>query len=538
MPLATVPTPDLVRVQRGPVDSWLTPDKAGARFTFTPDGHGLAVRITATGPLSRVHLRWRRRLPTDSLILGDAWERTYGDATWRGLRSGEVLPWMVLAHSPAEGLTWGAGVDVRAGAFAFWTLDREGVSLWLDVRAGSDAVELGERELEAVTVRWVEGASAFVTQCELASALCRDPRTAGPLVGANNWYYAYGRDFDADAVVRDARTLAELVGEHPVRPFGVVDDGWSVDGTADGRPASGGPWNAGRVPGFPDMAEVAARIAAEGVRPGIWFRPLQHRVQPEAGGLRRWEGGWALDPSHPATLERVADDVRRIRGWGFELIKHDFSTFEALGQWGPTMGPSPCADGVHLHDRTRTTAETLVGLYAAVRQAAGDDGIVLGCNTVGHLAAGLVEAQRVGDDTSGLQWERTRRVGVNTLAFRLAQHGRFFTLDADCVPSTPHTDWALNRQFLDLVARSGTALFVSLDPATRSDRVDADVSAALRLTLDGGVVGGVEPLDWLHDATPGLWRSGADEVRYNWYEPTGADPFEPTTQASPDPASS
>ncbi|MHA6522818.1 alpha-amylase family protein [Tessaracoccus sp. G1721] len=533
--ITTVPTPDLVRVQSGPRDAWGSPQAAGVAVDFRADGDGLAVSVAAAAgrQLSRIHLRWRRDLPADALVLGDAWERTYGDTCWQPLRAEVPHPWMVLVHSPSAGSTWGGGVDVRAGAFAFWTVDDAGVSLWMDVRAGSDPVLLGDRTLPAAVVRFVDGGAPFAVQCGLAAALCRDPRATGPLVGANNWYYAYGRDFDADAVVRDARTVAELVGDHPVRPFGVVDDGWSLDGTADGLPASGGPWDVGRPVEFPDMAEVAARIAAEGVRPGIWFRPLQHRWEPDLGGLRPWEGGWALDPSHPTTLERVAADVRRIRGWGFELIKHDFSTFEALGQWGPTMGPRPVADGVHVHDRTRTTAEVLVDFYSAIREAAGDDGVVLGCNVVGHLAAGLVEAQRTGDDTSGLVWERTRRVGVNTLAFRAAQHGRFFTVDADCVPSTPGTDWAKNRQFLDLIARSGTALFVSVDPATRTDRVDEDLSNALRTALDGGTPGGVEPLDWLHTATPSLWGSGGGTVRYDWFADEGADPFDAVEGGTP-----
>lgn len=525
----TVPAPDLVRVQRDPRGDWVLPAGSGLDVRCDHLQDGLAVRVAATAGAgaSRVHLRWRRPLPPAALVLGDAWERIYGEAAWQPLRAESLHPWMVLAHSP-DGHTWGAGVEVRAGSFAGWTLDPDGVSLWLDLRAGADPVLLGGRELPAATVRWVEGdVGPFAVQGALASALCTDPLPCGPLVGANNWYYAYGRDFDADAVVRDARTIAGLVGDHPVRPFGVVDDGWSVDGTADGRRASGGPWADSRPVGFGDMAEVAARIAAEGVRPGIWFRPLQHRREPSAGGLRPWEGGWALDPSHPATLDRVAADVRRFREWGFELVKHDFSTFEALGRWGFAMGPRPAADDVHVHDRSRTTAEVLVDLYATIREAAGE-AIVLGCNVVGHLAAGLVEAQRVGDDTSGRVWERTRRMGVNALAFRLAQHRRFFTVDADCVPSTPGTDWSRNRQFLDLVARSGTALFVSVDPATRCDAVDADLSAALRLALDGGAPGGVEPLDWLDTTTPSRWRCGPQVVAYNWYEAIGADPYDLT----------
>lgn len=528
-----VPAPDLVRVQREPRGAWSDPRGGGVEVSFESVGLGLAVRVAAAAgiAMSRVHLRWRRQTPAAALVLGDAWERTYGDAAWQPLQAESLHPWMVLVHS-LSGHSWGAGADVRAGSFAGWTVDPAGVSLWLDVRAGADPVLLGRRTLAAATVRWIESDERpFAAQCALASALCPDPLPTGPLVGANNWYYAYGKGFDADVVVRDAHTIAELVGDHPVRPFGVVDDGWSVDGTADGRQASGGPWDVGRPTEFPDMAEVAGRIAAEGVRPGIWFRPLQHRFEPDAGGLRPWEGGWALDPSHPATVDRVAADVRRIRSWGFELIKHDFSTFEALGRWGFQMGARPAADEIHVHDRSRTTAEVLVDFYTAIRRSAGD-GIVLGCNVVGHLAAGLVEAQRTGDDTSGRVWERTRRMGVNTLAYRLAQHRRLFTVDADCVPSTSVTAWSKNRQFLDLVARSGTALFVSIDPATRNDAVDADLSSALRLALDGGAPTGVEPLDWLHTTTPADWRCGEETLSYDWYGPEGADPYD-LTDADP-----
>ena len=530
-----VSEPDLVRVQRTPADGWVDAGRSGVRVTTEPSGLGRAVVVEAGaadgtgGAVSRVHLRWRRAQAAGVLVLGDAWERSYGDLAWHGLHPDEPLPWAALVHDPRAGTSWGTGVEVRGAAFASWTVDPEGVSLWLDLRAGSTPVLLGGRAVTAAVVRWVGGdGSPFAAQQALWGALCADPRPTGPLVGANNWYYAYGRGFDADAVVRDAHVVAELVGDHPVRPFGVVDDGWTPGGVADGRSASGGPWDAGRPGSFGDMAEVAARIAAEGVRPGIWFRPLLARVEPPHGQGRPWDGGWALDPSHPATLATVEADVRRIRGWGFELVKHDFSTYEALGQWGPTMGPRPAAAGIEPYDRSRTSAEVLVDLYAAVRAGAGDGGVVLGCNTVGHLAAGLVEAQRTGDDTSGRVWERTRRMGVNTLAFRLAQHGRLFTVDADCVASTPQTPWALNRRFLDLVARSGTALFVSVDPTTRTDAVDADLSAALRLALDGGSPGGVEPLDWLGTTTPARWRDGDEVLDLDWYDAVGADPFDLT----------
>jgi alpha-galactosidase len=54
----------------------------------------------------------------------------------------------------------------------------------------------------------------------------------------------------------------------------------------------------------------------------------------------------------------------------------------------------------------------------------------------------------------------------------------------------------------------GRALLVSVDPAARTDRTDTDLAAAVRLALDGGTPGGVEPLDWLSTTAPRHWRSG------------------------------
>ncbi|MFF3655279.1 hypothetical protein [Streptomyces olivochromogenes] len=160
----------------------------------------------------------------------------------------------------------------------------------------------------------------------------------------------------------------------------------------------------------------------------------------------------------------------------------------------------------------------------SIADAAGP-AVVIGCNTVGHLAAGLVRVRRTGDDTLGRQWERTRRTGVNTLAFLLAQHNRLFVLDADRVPCTPQTDRAVNRQFLDVVARSGTALFVSVDPAARDDHIDRDLTQAVRTALDGGTPGGVEPLTG-SGPLPRRWRSAGGTLTYDWGHDWGVWPLE------------
>jgi len=525
----SIAKPDLIRVQRQPAGHWQLADSSGLEVQTVAAGEGRTVTVAADraegGAVSRLHLRWRRSLHPGVRILGDAWERGYGDLQWQGIHPERVLPWMALVYDPDSGISWGIGVQVRASAFAFWSVDPDGYSLWLDLRSGSHAVRLGDRTLTVATIRGVETAERpFQAQAQLAETLCADPRPVGPLVGSNNWYYAYGQNFDANAVIGDAQLIADLVGNHPIRPFAVVDDGWTPDGTADGRQASGGPWTTSRVPEFPDMSELAADIRARGVRPGIWIRPLLYREPPTRGPVQQWAGGYSLDPSHPTTLELVAGDVRQIRSMGFDLIKYDFSTYDAFRRWGFQMHARPAGDHLTPADQSRTSAEVMVDFYRTIKEAAGDT-VLIGCTVIGHLAAGLVEAQRVGDDTSGRSWERTRKMGVNSLAFRLAQHRKFYTVDPDCVASTHDTDWQQNRQFLDLVARSGTALFVSVDPTTRSDDRDNEISVALRRALDGGEPRCIEPLDWLDTTTPQAWQFGTDTATYKWFDTDGPDPF-------------
>ncbi|SDE33705.1 alpha-amylase family protein [Auraticoccus monumenti] len=484
---------------------------------------GVEVAVEAAGEVARVVLRWAADVPARSLVLGDAWERSYGDLQWRHRQPERLLPWYWLAHDPMTGATTGMGVDVQPAAFCGWTVDADGISLWLDLRNGGSPTRLDGRRLRAATVRrFVSGPTPWQTLGAAVTAMATDLpplRDVGPVVGANNWYYAYGEGFDEAAVLGDARTVVELADGHPVRPFSVIDDGWNTGGAT-----AGGPWDEGTPGVFDDMAATAARISEVGARPGLWFRPLLTR-DPGLAEVSRTDrrGRQVLDPSTDRVREQVVEDLRRFAGWGYELVKHDFSTYDVLGGFGPAMQDRLTSPGWHLADRSRTTAEVLRDLYRDIRTAA-PGMVVIGCNTVNHLAAGLVDVQRTGDDTSGRQWERTRRMGVNTLAFRTPQHGRFFTVDADCVASTPQTPWALNRRFLDLVAASGTALFVSVDPGTRSDEVDRDLSRALRLALDGGEPGGVEPLDWLNDTTPVRWRVGDRERTFSWSEPWGADP--------------
>jgi alpha-galactosidase len=83
----------------------------------------------------------------------------------------------------------------------------------------------------------------------------------------------------------------------------------------------------------------------------------------------------------------------------------------------------------------------------------------------------------------------------------------FFDIDADCVGLTKAMPWSLNRQSLDLLARSGTPLLVLGAP----DAVALEQRDALRQAFSSDVIQQLfcEPLDWLQTNEPEHWRFGS-----------------------------
>jgi alpha-galactosidase len=516
LPAALAAPPDLVDVQtpQGWVGAAGPPElraAGGVTVRCTPGPAGLSVGVRAAQQVSRIWLRWRVPLPPGIRVLGDHWERSYGDLEWRGPAADRPLPWYAVLTGPAG--STGVGVRTRPAAWCAFAVDEAGIGLLLDLRSGSEPCRPGDREIPAAVVTTVAGDDPYDTTAALCAALCPDPvLPTGPVYGGNNWYHAYGVS-SAAQMTAEAEFHSGL-SDAPVRPYCVIDDGWQ-SGWAPGR--NGGPWESGNS-AFGDMAALTARIAGTGAVPGIWLRPLLEPAGASAGQLRTADGGAVADPSRPEVLARVAADVARVVDWGHRLVKHDFSTVDVTGRWGSEMGWDPVAPGTVLADRTRTTVEILDRLYATIAAAAGP-AAVLGCNTVGHLAAGRFALQRTGDDTSGVDFARTRTTGVNTLAFRLPQHGRFFAVDADCVGVTAAIDPRGNRDWLDLVARSGTALFVSVDPATAGPDLRAALADAYRVAAAAPAPG--RPLDWTDTAVPALWALADGPADYDWYPGSG-----------------
>jgi alpha-galactosidase len=112
-------------------------------------------------------------------------------------------------------------------------------------------------------------------------------------------------------------------------------------------------------------------------------------------------------------------------------------------------------------------------------------------------------------------------MGTNTLAFRAVQHNTFYAADPDCVGVTLQQPWALNRQWLDLAARSGTMLMVSLAPDALTPDVTRDLRQALAIAAKPQPLG--EPLDWDQSVYPTRWRLMGRNHDYHWDDPDGSD---------------
>jgi alpha-galactosidase len=534
--------PDIVTFYAGGNESSrVVMSRSGMTWTGAGSARGALVQIVSvqnhstvllespTSSIQRIHLRWKTHLPSGTRVLGDAWERSYGDLEWLPLQAERVLPWYAMVH--LEGCTSGIGVKTGAAAFAFWQVDSEGISLWLDVRNGSNGVRLGHRRLEVATIVEYVGEkkeSPFAATKNLCRRMAEGTKIVGTrgttpvdsIYGSNDWYYAYGKNTPA-GILRDADLVASVTPTGGPKPFTVIDDGYQ-DQTR-----------------FPDMSKLAEDIRSKGVHPGLWIRPLRaNPATPEKLLLpsTRWKGDsaesppLAFDPTIPEALEAIAAVTKQACDWGYDLIKHDFTTFELFGQWGSQMGASPVRGNWHFNDQGLTNAEVVRLLYSQIRLSCGEDRIILGCNTVGHLSVGLFDASRTGDDVSGKEWERTRRTGVNTLAFRLPQHGTFFSVDADCVPLTRDLPWSMSKQWLQAVAYTGTVLLISPEPGS----VGKDQREALRDAFTRCLhVEGSEPLDWMDSRTPAEWQYSKNEHSYQWILPEGEDPFPIGIQRGP-----
>lgn len=489
---------------------------------FRNNKNALEVHIQSpSSALSAVRLKWQYDLPAKAHYLGDHWERSYGDLEWKTITADVKNPWYILINDKES--TAGFAVKTGAGAICWWSLGDNTLELTMDTLSGGNGVLPGNRTIKAaeiITSRSNPGENPFYFCHRFCGMMCEKPRLPKqPVYGINDWYFAYGNN-NYELIRQTTAIMAELISNSENKPFSIIDAGWAAYSPL--LPGDGG-WNEDfSKPNdkFKDMHRLALDIKKLGMRPGLWMRPLcgHHNEKPNllAPSIpgRNDPRNPVLDPTIPENLARIKEYFDVYRQWGFEMVKHDFTTFDILGRWGFDMNESITAPGWNFYDRGKTNAEIIRDLYKTIRESAGNDIYIIGCNTISHLSAGIFELCRIGDDTSGRDWSRTRKMGVNALAFRLPQHNKFYAADGDCVGLTTEITWERNKKWLQLLAESGAPLFISAQPQALGTEQKSAIKKAFAQAATLNPLG--EPLDWMENIQPVKWKLNNREIIFNW----------------------
>jgi alpha-galactosidase len=521
-PVKVIRFPDAVAVRcngqwfslQGKDDSWKSNE---IEVTLKPGADFVPVFVSAPGrELEFIQCRWKQNASSTSKILGDHWERSYGDLAWDSPDQKKRAPWYVLISEGEQ--TQAFGVKTGASSICYWQVSTDSLDLVMDTNSGGSGVLLGDRNLRAADIVTMEnepGENAWHTDTRFCKMMCDTPvLPAKPVYGINDWYFAYGNN-SRELILETTHTMSDLVTNWDNKPFSVIDDGWQVRAV---KPNIGDDFTRGNEK-FGDMSSMAAEIKKTGMKPGLWTRPLLANASDNPAMLipiradQKNISERFLDPTIPENIQRISTTIRLYKTWGFQMVKHDYTSYDLFGRWGFEMNEMLTAPGWHFHDRSITNAEIILFLYRTIR-AASLDMYLIGCNTFSHLSAGIFELNRIGDDTSGTDWARTLKMGVNTLGFRLPHHNNFYSADGDCVGLTSKVPWDKNKQWLRLLAESSAPLFISAEPGILGDEQKKYIKKGFDLASRAQPLG--EPMDWMRNPRPAEWKLNENIVRFDW----------------------
>lgn len=460
--------------------------------------------------ISHVYLSYPLNYSSSTKVFGDCIERGYGDLRYYSVIENRQMFWYCLVNDEVNKSLQAFGVNVQPNTIVSFKVKDNLLLVDINTQCGGSGVDLSGRTLFAASFvsKTYTNEDVFKSCQDFMEILMGEVKIRPlfhPAYGFNNWYYAYGVS-NYDQIIKDTKLLNELTKDIPNKPYMVIDDGWSVNSCS-------GPW-INDVNKFNDMAKLAKEIKSYNALPGIWFRPLKdtsnnlldcrHPLNPEI-----------FDPSCDEVMEQIRKDVTKFVSWGYELIKLDFVTVDIYWKYGFEMDENLCSQGFRFKNNKFTNAEIILKMYNTIRDAA-KDAVLIGCNAIGHLCAGICELNRIGDDTSGFEWERTRKYGVNSLAYKLFQNNIFYAIDADCVGIMDKIDWEQNKEWLNLLAISGSPLFVSFDPDKANDINKKDVREAFLINYKQ--INNTKPMNFGNELLPSKWLVDNQIKEFNWFK--------------------
>ena len=456
--------------------------------------------------------------PTAALVYEHGWQ-SWSPAGVHRVTGTSPRPgtprWQTMAYRPetpgpdtgfqAEGLL-ALQVEPGAPVLVFHSPEPhvEVASIRLEVVAGSGAGDgqVGVRVSADAEVAVTEYGTDLATALEEHAGALADQlgvpaggteRTLG--TGWCSWY-GYYHDVTEQVMLDE---LA-LIDRH-----GLAVDTVQLD---DGYQTGIGDWLTRRTDAFPaPLSELAARIADTGREAGIWTAPFLvgadsalARAHPDwlVGGAEASDHHWGqrigvLDVTHPDAAEHLQEVFATLTGWGFSYHKIDFL-------YGGALPGRRHADVTPLEAYGR-------GLDL-IREAIGDQAVLLGCGAPLLPSIGRVDAMRISPDIDasfepplGDVSQPSGRGAVLMGRSRAFQHGRWWVNDPDCLMLRPGVErrelWAKELAAHGALAVSGDPIAaldeqglawtrdLLLPPAPRAARWEPDPDEELGGTLAG-----------------------------------------------------
>ena len=114
------------------------------------DGKGTVSLAAQWTDVCKVRITFERERVEDTLVLGDAWERCYADMEWKKPDPSRKMPWYFFAYDGK--VTHCCGVKTLPNALCYWLFDGLETSVTMDLRSGTNPVQLRGRELELATL--------------------------------------------------------------------------------------------------------------------------------------------------------------------------------------------------------------------------------------------------------------------------------------------------------------------------------------------------------------------------------------------------
>ncbi len=492
------------------------------------NGVGKLTVYPSGSPVKYLKLRFRGELNFVDKVYGDQWERSGLQAfvEWRSVMAHRVLPWYTYLIGDNTMACY--GIKVQPNAMCYWQVDTHGVTLFVNLCCGNEGTDLKEPIVacEVVELFGNKDEDPYKVAQKFSKTMCDKPvLPKQPIFGVLDWYWAYG-DTSEEIILEETDYVMKMCDGTKHKPYVIIDEGWQKFRSCNPpnycKPTYiGGPWDAGNEK-FPNFDKMPEKIHQKGALAGVWYRVLQTMGYiPEDAVLYKKDGAVIMDPSHPYTLKRVYDDAKRFSDWGFDLLKQDFTTCDAMGIHNfssEKQSISMVKPSVKFYDKTKTTAMIFKNLYNVIQDGFGRDKEVMACNTFTHLTAGIHSINRVGNDNSGMAYEWTRRDGINSF-LRLPTNNIFYCNDPDVATFTDKTPIKVNLDFLEACALTGMATFSSATPGILSEEELKRINRIYKIADQGGKGYGIVNFDKNANPEEFISPDGKEYIRFNFDEP-------------------